>query len=116
RIAGNRGERIFEFVRDAGGKFAERGEIFLQLHLLLQCGELRQIAEQANRPAVFFVGGTYRRNRYAEPPRFSGRSSVIDLLAAKNFALCQALTDELRQFGVFAEHFAVTAIAETAYS
>jgi len=36
RVAGNRGERILEFVRDAGGKFSKRGQAFLHEHLALE--------------------------------------------------------------------------------
>ena len=77
-------------------KLAECGEIFLQLHLLLQCGELCQIAEQTNRAADFFVASTDRRNRDAESSRFSRRRFVIDLFPPKDFSFRQALTDELR--------------------
>ena len=71
RVTRNRGERIFEFVRNTGGEFAERSEVFFQLHLLLQGGEFGEIAEQTNRAADFFVGGTDRGNGYAEAARFS---------------------------------------------
>ena len=56
RIAGNRGQRVLEFVRDAGGHFAERREIFLPTNLLLQRGQFRQIAHQAQRAADFHFG------------------------------------------------------------
>ena len=47
RVAGNRGQGILEFVRDAGGHFAQRREIFLPANLLLQRGQFGQIAHQA---------------------------------------------------------------------
>ena len=40
---------VLEFVRDAGGKLAERGQALLHLHLPLQRRQFRQIAQQAQR-------------------------------------------------------------------
>ena len=53
RVAGNGRQGIFEFVRDAGGKLAQRGQIFLHVNLLLQRGEFGQVAQQANRAGDF---------------------------------------------------------------
>src|SRR5262249_19845017 len=47
-VAGNGGQRVLEFVRDAGREFAESGEIVLELNLLLQRGEMREVTEQTD--------------------------------------------------------------------
>src|SRR5207245_11751215 len=55
RVAGDRGEGIFEFMRDAGGEFAESGEVFSELHLLLERSECRQVTNQTECASGAFV-------------------------------------------------------------
>ncbi len=85
RVAGNRGQRILEFVRDARGHFAQRREIFLPANLLLQRGQFGQVAHQAQgaadlhvlRMRVFGTEGMGRMGAFATP------SATPDLLEAR---------------------------------
>ena len=78
RVAGNRGERIFEFVRDARGHFAEGREIFLPANLFLQRGEFGQIAHQAERAADFHLARCARADRLTSGSHRSVRDGAIN--------------------------------------
>ena len=71
RVAGNRRQRVLEFVRDARGHLAQRREIFLPADLLLQRGQFRQIAHQAERAAHF-----HARSAPAGLSTHAGRAGV----------------------------------------
>ncbi len=112
RVAGNRRQGVFEFVRDAGGKLAERGQIFLHVNLFLQRGEFGQVAQQANRAGDFVGVVLDRGNGHAELAQFVRRREVFDFLAAKRAAVFQASGDEFREARSGAEDFAGAAIGE----
>src|SRR5256885_7725040 len=94
RVSGNGGERIFEFVRDAGGKLAERCEIFLELHQFLQRREFGEVGEQANGAADVVRAFANGRDCDAELANVAGCVAVFDLLATKDFASGETFTDE----------------------
>ena len=92
RVAGDRGQRVLEFVRNAGGKLAQRGQALLHLHLVLQRGQFGQIAQQAQRSGNP-LGRVPRIGEIVTP---SCRSSplgrgVLDLLAAERAPFRQAI-------------------------
>src|SRR4029077_8150238 len=75
-VTGNRRQGILKFVRDARGKLAERGQIFLHVNLFLQGGEFGQIAQQANRAGDFIRVVLDWGNGHAELPQFVRGSQV----------------------------------------
>src|SRR5215472_1007517 len=85
-VAGNGGQRVLEFVRDAGREFAESGEIVLELNLLLQRGELREVTEQTDGAVDSALALADGRDSEAEMARVAGRRLMRDLLAAEDFA------------------------------
>src|SRR5258708_29391036 len=102
RVTGNRGQSILEFVGDAGGKLAKSREIFLELHLLLQGGELGQVAQQANRPVDLFVAFANRGDSDSQVAALAGRGRVLDLLAAEDSTFREAVLYQSRELGPFA--------------
>ena len=97
---------------DAGGHFAERGEIFLPANLLLQRGQFGEVAHQAQR-AVRFArsacasalrapaesrnfapsassAAVNRRYRHAQAADFAVGRDVLDFAALKRFSFAQA--------------------------
>jgi len=56
-----------------GGQLSQGGQVFLQLHPLLQRRKLRQIGQQTDRAADAFCARPDRRNGHAQMPRVSRR-------------------------------------------
>ena len=113
-VAGNGGEGIFEFVGDARGKFAERGEVFLELHLLLQRSEFSEVGEKADDAADVFGTLSNRGDSDAELPDVARSIAVFNLFAAEDFPGVQAIGNESGKVGAFAKGFTETAITEAA--
>src|SRR6266404_4698865 len=101
-------------MRDTGGKLAQRSEIFLELHLLLQGRKFRQVAQQANRSIDLFLPLPNRRDGDSQVATLAGRSRMLYFLTTKNRAVAQALRNQSRQRGGFAEGLAVAPEAQTA--
>ena len=113
-VAGNGGERVFEFVGDAGGEFAESGEIFFELKMLLESGELGEVHHEADGAVDFANAAADGGNGDAEVARVAARCGVGDLFAAEDFSFGEAFAEEAGEVGGFAEGFAVAAEAESA--
>ena len=96
RVAGNRRQGVLEFVRDAGGKLSERGQIFLHVNLFLQRGEFGQVAEQANRAGDFVAccSGSGKSSRRAGAIHATG--SGIPLLRGGTFARVRGIRRGVR--------------------
>src|SRR5262249_19656271 len=114
RVAGDGGQRVFEFMGDAGGEFAESGEILLELDLLLEGGELGQVAEQADSAVDIAFSFADRRDGNAEVADVARGRMVLDFFAAEDFAGGKAFGDEACELGLFAESFGVAAEVEGA--
>ena len=84
RIARYRRQRIFELVRDSRRQFAQRRQVFLELHPLLQCRQFRQIRQQTNDAINFSFATPYERNGDAQMPRIARRRYVFDFFSAED--------------------------------
>ncbi len=109
RVAGNRGQSVLKFMRDAGGKFAKGGEIFAELHLLLQRRQFSEIAEQADGAGGSFLAAADRGDGDAELAMAAVGRDVLSLFTAKNLSFREALLNQSGQRACFARRFAEAA-------
>ena len=97
RVAGDRGERIFEFMRNTSGEFAEGGEVFSKLHLLLERSEFGQVAKQTDCAGGFFLCAANGGDGDTEFAMNTVGSDVFCLFAPKGFAVRKTLLDKIGQ-------------------
>src|SRR5262249_30273652 len=109
RIPRDGGQGVFEFVGDAGREFAKSSEIVFELDLLLQSGELREVAEQADGAGYFLFAFSDRRNGDPEVAGFTKRRLMRDLFPPEDFSGSEAFTDEAREFRLLTQGFTVAA-------
>ena len=94
-------------MRDAGGEFAESGEVFSKLHLLLERSQFSQVTKQTDCASGFFLCAPNRGDGDAEFAMATVRSDVFCLFAPKGFAVRKTLLDKIGQLARFTERLAV---------
>src|SRR5581483_181636 len=98
-IAGDGGERVLEFVSDAGRHLAQRGQVLAQSHLAAKGSDFGKVADQAG-GAQLFAGGTQDgRDGDAQDASVAGRGGVIHLDAAEGESVPKRELDRVRQAG-----------------
>src|SRR6266852_6134132 len=82
------------------------------MNLLLQRGQLREVAEQADGAGYFSGTAQDRRNGDAQLAQIVRGSEILDLFAAECSPLLKASGDEVREAGILAEHLSIAAVSE----
>ena len=114
RVSGNGGQRILEFVSDARGELAKSGEVFLELHLLLQRGQFGQIGDQADSPVDFSFAAANRRDGRSEAAAFATGRGMLHLFAPENRSILKTPCHQRGQLGILAERLTVASKAQRA--
>src|SRR6516164_4634635 len=97
RVSGNGGQSVLEFVGDSRRQLAERSQVFLELHALLERCQLRQIRQQADNSANFSFTAADGGDGHAQVPGVPGRWYILDFFSSEDSSRLETLRHQPSQ-------------------